>query len=308
VEEWWQPQSANGYTPGLGKWVCATPELMGCFPAAALMFRKGYIKRGEPVVTECRPLKAMWHGYPPVIAEDPGYDPNRDLGDAATLSNLKGGVHPFAFLVGPVMVKYEGHPTNTVARSLRPFIDAKRKLVKSTTGEIVMDCDHGVCIVNAPKAQGIAGFVGRIGPCKLQDVVITCTNVYASVTVVALDDQPLGVSRKVLVQTGTRSRPSGWRVYAAKFKSDNGEREYEGYEIMDVGRQPWRVLKSNVVLDVSNPALTNAIALDMNGLPVARVAVHATNDTVRVRLPPDKMYVVLQSAGLPASVVEAAQQ
>jgi hypothetical protein len=294
VEEWWQPQSANSFVEAIGKWVCATPELMGNFPAAALMFRKNYIKRGEPVVVECRPLKAMWHGIPPVIAEDPGYDPNRDLGDAAKLSNLKGGVHPFAFLIGPVIVKYEGHPTNTFALNLRPYIDAKRKLIKSDTGQIVMDCDHGVCILNAPKAQGISGFVGQIGACKLDDVVIDCTNAYATITAVAMDDQPLSASQKVLVQIGTQSRPSGWRVYESTFKSENGEQEYKGYEIMDTGRQPWRVTKAYGTLSIANPALTNAIVLDMNGMPEKALPTIATNGTVRVQLPEDAIYVVLQ--------------
>ncbi len=55
-EDWRQPGSANGFMPSEGKWVCATPMLMGQWPAAALMYRLGYIQQGEPVVYEQRSL------------------------------------------------------------------------------------------------------------------------------------------------------------------------------------------------------------------------------------------------------------
>ncbi len=58
--QWRQPYSANGFMPSIGKWVINTPELLGNFPAAALMYRQGYIQRGQVVVNEKRPLKDLW--------------------------------------------------------------------------------------------------------------------------------------------------------------------------------------------------------------------------------------------------------
>ena len=88
------------------KWSIATPMILGQFPAAALIYRKGYLKQGEPVVVEHRSLQQLWERTPPLISEDPSYDPNRDLGDSARRSSLQGGVDPLAFLAGPVKVVY----------------------------------------------------------------------------------------------------------------------------------------------------------------------------------------------------------
>ena len=71
------PYQRPGQKPFL-KWTMSTPPILGGFPAAALMFRKGYIKQGQPVVHEERTLKSLWEREPPLIAEDPAYDPNRD--------------------------------------------------------------------------------------------------------------------------------------------------------------------------------------------------------------------------------------
>ena len=133
--------------------------MLAQFPAAALMFRRGDIKQGNPVVTENRTLKQLWARVRPVIAEDPGYDPNRDLGDAARRSNLKAGVDPLAFLVGPVLVAYGAKQPSVKLKDLKPFIDHRNKRVKSDTGQLVWDYGHGVCTLNAPSARAQPAFL-----------------------------------------------------------------------------------------------------------------------------------------------------
>lgn len=301
VAEWWQPTSANGYTAAIGKWVFATPELLGNFPAAALMFRQHYIARGKPVVREQRPLNAMWQRIPPIIAEDPGYDPNRDLGRAAALSNLPRGVNPLAFLIGPVEVEYDGAMTNSFATDLTPYIDAKRKLIKSVTGELIMDCGHEVCLLNAPKAQGVTGFLDTMGAFKLRDVVIRTSNTYATIVVAALDDQPLSTSQRVLVQVGTQSRPSDWRAHEGTYTDPKTKAETKGYTISQLGRPPWRVVKTDATVTIANPALTEALQLDANGMPVTSLAVTLTNGTVTCRLPANALYTILRRPAPPTA-------
>src|SRR5262249_49859366 len=58
----------NGQNP-LFKWSCSTPAVMAQFPAAALLYRKGYLRRGDPVVHEERPLEDLWQRQVPLIAE-----------------------------------------------------------------------------------------------------------------------------------------------------------------------------------------------------------------------------------------------
>src|SRR5690606_28669122 len=79
--QWRQPSSANGYLDSVGKWVADTPEILGNFPAAALIFRQGYLKEGEPVAIEHRPPKVLWSRRPPAIVEGASFDPNRDQDD-----------------------------------------------------------------------------------------------------------------------------------------------------------------------------------------------------------------------------------
>ena len=72
------------------KWSIATPMILGQFPAAALLFRRGDVSLGRPVVVEHRSLEQIWGRVPPIIAEEPDYDPNRDRGDTAPKSQVAG--------------------------------------------------------------------------------------------------------------------------------------------------------------------------------------------------------------------------
>ncbi|MBI5832055.1 MAG: hypothetical protein HZB16_07065 [Armatimonadetes bacterium] len=120
-EAWREPGSANGYMPSEGKWVCATPMLMGQWPAAALMYRLGYVKQAQPAVVEQRALTDLWQRRTPLIAEDPGFDPNRDAGNRAPKANIAGGVSPLAFLAGPVVARYDAtHPGRRAPRAFSP--------------------------------------------------------------------------------------------------------------------------------------------------------------------------------------------
>src|SRR5262245_781206 len=221
----------NGQHP-LFKWSCSTPNLQAQFPAAALIYRRGYLKKGEPVVHEERPLEAIWARKVPVIAEDKHFDPNRYEGaTGGEKSKVAGGADPLAFLVGPVEVKYGGDPAKTVVADLTRYIDRERKTVRSNTGEVRLDHGVGLCTIDAPKAQGASGFLKKAGGAvKLTDVALRSGNDYATVYVVALDDQPLRTSTKLLVQTGTTARLTGWQAKEAEFKAD-AKTTMKGFEI-----------------------------------------------------------------------------
>ncbi len=142
---------------------------------------------------------------PPIIAEDPSYDPNRDLGDSARRSHLAHGVDPLAFLVGPVEVVYGSDPSRTRVADLARSIDQKARVVRSNTGQLAWDYGRGLCTVNAPAAQGATGFLGRVGPVALGDVTIRSDNDYATILVVSLDGKPLARSARILIQAGTHA-------------------------------------------------------------------------------------------------------
>ncbi|MBI5725075.1 MAG: hypothetical protein HZA50_14030 [Planctomycetes bacterium] len=295
-EAWadWTVNSANGYLPSQGKWICNTPMIMGQWPAAALMYRMGYIAKGEPAVHEERALTDIFGRSMPIIAEDEGYDPNRDKGLIPKESNVKDGVNPLAYLVGPVQVKYGGDPAKSKVLDMARYIDSDKKTVKSVTGELMMDYGTGLCTLNAPKAQGVTGFLKKTGTFKLADVEIKSGNEYATVLAVSMDDKPLKASGKVLVQVGTTARSTGWKTQPCKIEGKEGQPGKDGEEIVNVGKAPWRIVNADVTITIANPALTKAIVLDVNGMQTKELPLEAAGGAKTLKFPPDAMYVVLK--------------
>jgi hypothetical protein len=276
------------------KWSVSIPAIMGGFPAAALMYRMGYIQQGAPAVHEERVLASLWSRDPPIIAEDQSFDPNRDRGHVAGSAELRTGVDPLAFLVGPVEVKFDGEPAKTRVVDLSRYIDHQKKVVRSITGEVALDYGNGLCTVDAPRAQGACGFLAKAGLIRLGDVAIRSQNGYAAVVVVSMDEEPLATSRKILVQVGTSARPTGWKTRVAEFVGEDGKTKVQGFQVVATGAPPWRVVNTEVGLVVRNPALTKATLLDPAGYPVQDVQVTRADKDLSVRLPLNTMYLVLQ--------------
>ena len=276
-----------------------TPTIAGGFPAAALLFRGGFVKQGTPVVHEERAVAALWDRADPLIAEGPTFDPNRDPGvapkTAASRPPGSKGVDPLAFLAGPVEVRYDPAPAATrVAPELSKLIDRGKKIVRSVTGEVTMDYGRGVCFVDAPKAQGACGFLGKAGAIKLRDVALNSANSFAAILVVPLDDQPLATSHRVLVQVTTATRPTDWATTDVEFAEGPGQPKVRGYEITQTGKPPWRVADTQLGLALKNPTLTRATLLDPAGYPTEDVPITRTKGGINLTVPPDTMYLILE--------------
>jgi len=275
------------------KWAVHTPMLLGQFPAAALMFRRGDISVGEPALFEHRSLRQIWERIPPVLAEETGYDPNADQGDTAKQSQTTGRVQPLAFLVGPVKVTYDSDPAKTKILDLSRYIDREKKVVRSVNGELTWDYARGFCTIDAPRAQGATGLLKSIGSIKLRDVTISSENSYATVLVISLDGQPLARTSRALVQVGTRARPTGWSDHAVTFTINGGREKVSGRQIDDTGRMPWIIDGTRVTIGINNANLTSATLLDMNGCARRALTVRRTEETLEVALPNNAIYVVL---------------
>lgn len=276
-----------------GKWHQGTPQTLGQFPAAALMFRNGYIKKGAPVVHEERTIADLWNRREPLIAEDKSFDPNRDTGSGGSKSNLKSDVNPLAFLVGPVEVKYSGDPKKTSVANLKPFINEATKTVRSNTGEINLDYGNGLCTVDTPRAQGATGFLEKFPSVKLADVTLRSTNEYATLNVVSMDNLPIRQSRKLLVQVGTVVRPTGWQDQDAAFEGSD-KKPVRGKQIVAVGKTPFQITNVDATVAVNNSLLKSATLLDINGMAAGTIPVTRKGANFSVNLPANAMYVVLQ--------------
>lgn len=294
--EWAEPKQPGDHRDwfrAMGKWDVGTPVELGQFPAAACLYRRSLVRKGETAVHEERTLPAMWARTYPLIAEDQGFDPNRFKGEGVARSDLPTGADPLAFLVGPVEVVYGGDPAKTTTLDVAKFIDHKAKTIRADTDEITWDYGRGICILNAPGAQGACGFLVKDKTIKTRDCSLSCRNSYASVLVVALDGAPLGGSKKVLIQLGTTEHPTGWKERAADYKSEDGKTTYHGREILTVGRAPWQVERFVGKITVKNAMLSHAFVLDMNGMKGRELKVGHANGGVVLELPSDALYIGL---------------
>jgi hypothetical protein len=288
--QWRQPSSANGYLPSVGKWVGATPAILGQFPATALLFRQGYLTEAEPVLEEQRRLVQLWERQLPLLAEAPSYDPNRDevlLTDEGSLT-----LDARAFLVGPALVEFGGDPADTRFVDFDPYLSPDGTTVTSATGQVVWNTADGVCAIDAPAAQGVCGFLAGAGPFELSDVTIECANEYAAILLVSLDGAPLAESGRVLLQIGTVARPTGWETRPATWGPEDARKS--GLEVVDYGEAPWQVVSAAGRIGVQNPGLTSMTMLDPNGYPVGQAILAGDGEGVNFDLPPGVLYAVLE--------------
>lgn len=292
---YWFCTGREEWQESMGKWSFSTPMTLGQFPAAALIFRKGYVEQGPVIVHEERTLTDVWERKLPLIAEEGAWDPNRDKGEMPAGTPFKTAVDPLAYLVGRVEVQYGGDPSRSTVVDLSRYIDSQKKTVRSITGQITTDLSRGLYRVDAPKAQGVAGFLGKAGPQKLTDVAIDCANTYASIVVVPLDDKPIATSGRLLVQVGTVSRPTGWKERPMQVPARSGPAE--GARIIEVGKPPWQIENTRARLVIHNPRLAKASLLDANGMRLSDVPIAVHGNGITVNLPSNAIYICLEAAG-----------
>jgi hypothetical protein len=172
------------------------------------------------------------------------------------------------------------------------LIDKEHQILTSVTGEIRTDYGKGLYLVDAAKCQGAAGFLSEEPQIALRDVTIRSGNDYGSIVLVALDDRPLAESRQVLVQSGTVARPAGWIVRERSVVA--GDEQHSGFQILRKGGEPVLVENTKARIEITNPSLSKATALDVNGQPMdMNVAAQRRGARFYVTLPPNTLYTVL---------------
>lgn len=293
AEQWAQPASANGYTPSQAKWTFGSPDVLGAFPAAALLYRKGYVRRGKPALVEERTLDDLWQRRVPLLGEEVGFDPNRDMSSASPRLPVRTALDPLAYFVGPVEVVHGGDPAKTAALDLSRYIDRTAGTVKSETGELEFDFRRRFARLDAPAAQGVVGFLDGVGLTRLSTVDVVSRNEFGAVLVVSLDGAPLSNSTRVLVQYTGPSRPTGWSERAELIDVGDGKKA-PGFVVEDFGRAPHRVASARVRLTIRNPGLARATVLDPNGYARGAQPFEKTAEGIGLELPGDALYLVLE--------------
>ena len=242
-------------------WTLMTPSMMGQFPAAALIFRRGLVTPGS-VLADIRLSKESLlrlEGTP--LPQDAALDELR-LKDIPTGTEVKPGARldPLIHYAGRSEVAFVAGPGSVKVSDLKPLIDHTRQTVTSTTGELKLDYGKGVLTINAPRAQGVSGALQAAGPVETLDLAIASEMQLGHIVAVSLDDQPLARSGKILLQVMSEEQSSGYQAEPAG----------EGIKrILNIGTDPWQVkeLRGTIRFKRADAAKLKVTALDFNGYP-----------------------------------------
>ena len=252
--------------PGMmmSPWTLSTPAMMGQFPAAALIYRLGWIDEGEvmaDVNLTLEDAKAL-KGSP--LSQQANLDELRKAdvkgsGDAAGKGKA-GAIDPRVHLIGKTGLNITDTPGKTTLRDLAPFIDDAGKTVTSSNKQLVLNYGKRLLRLDSAKAQGIVGDLKSAGTVELPQLVASSDLDLGSVVLVSLDGAPLSVSKRMLLQVMSEERPSNFVE----------EPTADGLlKIIKQGEDPWiiRDITGTVKLRRPDASSLKVTGLDGNGYP-----------------------------------------
>ena len=280
----------DGGQHAMHRWTISTPGQMGMFPANALLYRKGYLQKGAPVIQEKRTLNEIYNREIPIISEENSFDPNRDTYDNS--DPMATEYSPLSYLAGPVNVEYATSESNEINGQLSELVDFQNKKITSITGELEIDYEQGIARMDAPAAQGVCGFLNKVKDFDLSGISVHSENDYAVVNVVSMDDKNITESSEVLIQIGTVYRPTGWKESEATFEH-RGE-TLDGFRVDNTGEMPWKGADIMTTVTIKNPKLTRAVLLNSAGYANGLSPIDYVDGGIKVNLPNNAMYVVVR--------------
>jgi hypothetical protein len=265
------------------QWTLATPAMLGQFPAAALIYRQGLIATGEVLAEVKLSTNDLLRLKGTPLPQDASFDELR-LKDVPQGTEVKPGqrLDPLLHYAGRAQVKF-GNESATRVSDLKPLINHAAQTVTSSTHELTLDYARGVLTLNAPRAQGVSGALNEAGKVELRDLTISSDLDLAHIVAVALDNQPLATSRRILLQVMSEERTSAFETEAVNTTVKR---------IKNIGRDPWQVrrLAGTVVLKRSDAAQLKVTPLDFNGRPTGDAdparAIHLQPTTIYYLIAP----------------------
>jgi hypothetical protein len=264
------------------QWTLMTPAMAGQFPAAALIFREGLIRPGA-VLAEIQLTKDelfQLKGTP--LPQDAALDELR-LKDAPQAGEVRPGqrIDPLLHYAGRAEVRFTDAPRAVKVSDLKPLINHEAQTVTSSTGELKLDYGKGVLTINAPNAQGASGVLNAAGWIETKDLSIHSDLDLVHIVAVSLDDLPLAVSRRILLQVMSEEKATGFETETVSAKIT---------KIKNIGRDPWLVkeIQGIVKFKRADAGKMKVTALDFNGYPAATVDFGA-----EIKLQPTTAYYLI---------------
>ena len=206
------------------KFGLATPSIMGQFPAAALIYRRGDVQEAKPVFNEVSSLADLYDFKGSAAITPQNLDDLRkpEAPAATAAGQPAAGIDPLAFYAGRVVRSFGKARSVTGDPKLSACLGRQKKTVMSSTGELAWDYGAGAVTVNTPKTRAAVGFLKKAGPINLGDTVIDCRNEFACIIVTALDGRPIASSGRILIQAMTEDTFFGWKADGGKIASLGG--------------------------------------------------------------------------------------
>jgi hypothetical protein len=247
-------------------WTLMSPAMMGQFPAAALLFRRGLVSAGSVLAEVVLDQEALLHLSGTPLPQDAALDELR-LKDIPPGPQARPGARldPLLHYAGRANVRFVsgggGQPlAKTKVSALASLIDHSAQTVTSSTGELKLDYGKGTLTINAAQVQGASGLLRAIGRIETRTLTIASEMELGHIVVVSLDNQPLDKSRKMLLQVMSEEKASG-------FQTEDGANGRK--KIMAIGVDPWLVkqFSGTVSFKRADAAQLKVTALDFNGYP-----------------------------------------
>jgi len=263
-------------------WTLMSPAMMGQFPAAALIYRRGLVASGKVLAKVRLNEDSLFQLKGTVLPQDAALDELR-LKDIPADSATKPGsrIDPLIHYAGRTDVEFSAKTASVEVADLRPLIDHGKQTLRSGTGELGFDYGKGVLRIDAPCAQGVSGMVAQAGAVETRDLSIRSTMALGHIIIVALDNQPLSSSRKMLLQVMSEEKTTEFQTESAG----------PGLQrILNIGKDPWlfKRLEGAVKLKRSDATRLDVTALDFNGYPAGKAG---TADNISLK--PNVLYYVI---------------
>ncbi|HTL16097.1 MAG TPA: hypothetical protein VL793_02615, partial [Patescibacteria group bacterium] len=264
------------------QWTLMTPSMLGQFPAAALVYRRGLVSVGK-VMADLKLNKAdLLHLKGTPLPQDAALDELR-LADVPKGTQISPGqrIDPLIHFVGRVNVDFTDEPSAIQLCDLTPFVDHAGKTVLSSTGELKLDYGKGILRLDAPKAQGLDGALKDAGQVEFKDMTVRSELELGQIVAVALDEKPLASSKRILLQVMSEETETDRKTEPV---SPTVKR------ITSLGTDPWRIkeLNGTVRFKRADAAKLKVTTLDFNGYPIADIG-----NAGEIKLQPTTLYYLI---------------
>ncbi len=263
-------------------WTLMTPAMMGQFPAAALIFRRGLVSPGAVLADIRLNTNDLLQLQGTPLPQGASLDELR-LKDIPDTAEVKPGARldPLLHYAGRADVSFTDKPGSVQVQDLRPLIDHARQTVVSSNGQLRLDYGKGVLTINAPQAQGVSGCLKLAGEVETKGLSISSGMDLGHIVAVALDNKPLATSGRILLQVMSEEKATGFATEPA----GPGTKR-----ILNIGRDPWLVrdLEGTVEFKRPDAAGLKVTALDFNGCPVRTIG-----DARHIDLRPNTIYYLI---------------